>query len=499
MKLVPIILATLFTAAAAFAADKPQPSPKNGDVRLEGSNVEVLVAGKWIPADRLAHGDFNGDGRTDQLDYAIWSTMVNQPAPSPTPSPTPTPTTTSAPAAADGIPPVVTWNAVPGAFVKEGDAVELRAYSLQTVHHVTFSLRDAKGAELASQELPTADDARYAFRVPKIADQPVELRATIDDGDEAKTTLPLVYRGAAPSPNTLETDWFEAVETAGDGGIVELPAGKHRISASNLRDLGYCNWVTIRPAAGAEVTIAGGDTSLPGCDLHLVGLTIEQDDGKQTIRMSGDQHRLWLDGCTLVGRDRHVELAHPVRFQCFRRGIWYTHTKVSNVRRAFPGAVLISACEARGLGEDAAQNVPTVLDMTVNDIHPIDPSVHADVWQVWGAEGSGYVIDGVTATDLHGAGLFIGKDSAKIVGMVIRNVDLSWSPPIVGPTGCRGQGGRSSIDSGRQIDGLLFENNKFRNGRFSNNGRVTHYRIENNEYCELIGSGSPPPYRWGKP
>ncbi len=220
-----------------------------------------------------------------------------------------------------------------------------------------------------------------------------------------------------------------------DGGIVRLMPGSHTCSTGGVAGPIACDneYVTITTAAGGtrdNTTLLPGNI-VPTRKICVRGITL---NGSGVLAMSGTdrlQTQMWVDNCTLIGAGMGLGWAHPLAVEW--QNLYYTDSSITQVAQATSGSTLCRGLTIAHISDDAFQNIPMVVNCTVDDINPLSTGVHADCWQHGGGAGDDNVIVyGLRATNLMYQSIFIRGDvsspPSKAQGMAFVNVYTAMSP-----------------------------------------------------------------------
>jgi hypothetical protein len=142
-------------------------------------------------------------------------------------------------------------------------------------------------------------------------------------------------------------------------------------------------WVTITTDAGARnstfIDPAPEGMFWPhfGSQLMIAfrGVSIT-NSGTAAIGSSGV--RLWADDCVIQGGGRGTSGPHPFGDTTLYEDVYLTNCSISQVNQATTDAVLVRGITISQIADDSFQNVPLVVNCTVDDVDP-DPIVNGQV------------------------------------------------------------------------------------------------------------------------
>jgi hypothetical protein len=439
------------------------------------------------------------------------------PPPSPDPPVPPSPDDTSPPPAirilpgTQGVTPIARWDLAPWQRVNAGETLNagVVAFSKFGIDHVAFTLTSSDEARQVEVNTMTYNEQSrvYEYWIPIAAndfssDGPISIDATVygaDGGTRDLPSLPLVVNpgGTLPQPQAwVDTqgndanarvndpsrpyrtigvalaglqEWMTAAGSGQkvDGAIIRLNPGVHEADNANIwtefptRD----EWVTITTAAGdppESVVLHPKSGCFVTSKLAVRGITIERPPtGGVSIDSTTwyGQANLWLDRCRLIGTGRWNKNSAAVGNNF--KAIYMTECSVSDCDFATVGSGVTRL--ARGLdihhiGDDAFQNVPMIVNCTVDDIDPGETGAHADCIGDWIATSEdSRIVYNLRATNLHYQGIWNNQDSSYdgcINGYAFVNVYLQVVDPL------RGTGGGGSAYA-FATDHLLFWNCTF--------------------------------------
>jgi hypothetical protein len=400
------------------------------------------------------------------------------------------PATASAPTG-QGVPPIARWDTVPFQRLVPGRPLNVGvvAFSKFGVRTVRFSIRGqgyTGGHTDVSAMSRNEQSGVCEYWTPVAAegftsDGPVTLEATVyggDGGTRQLPALPLVVnpKGTLPRPEV----WVDA--TAGnddtgevgvsakpfrtigaamrgistwmgargngpprlDGGVIRLRPGTHAADSANIwSEMPTVNeWVTITTAEGGtreNTILRPGSGCFLTSKLALRGITVDRSGGGGPVIDStsayGPNEAVWCDGCRMIGAGRWGKNTYPLSGNIGR--VYLTECAITECD--YPTLNSNSTLLARGLdikhiGNDAFQNVPMVVNCTVDDIDPGDTGEHADCIGDWTVNGERCrIVYGLRATNLHYQGIWNNQDSryaTPLEGYAFVNVYLQLADPI---------------------------------------------------------------------
>ncbi|MEM1107831.1 MAG: hypothetical protein AAGH99_03985 [Planctomycetota bacterium] len=197
--------------------------------------------------------------------------------------------------------------------------------------------------------------------------------------------------------------------------VLELPAGRHTLSA---RDLPTQGWLTVRPAPGVsreQCVIVGRSGGWKDGNLKLENVTHETLDVNGTLLGFDHDNRLWLDNVRVVGLQNGRTagwIAHAWTHQ------YYTDCEFTRVDRVFQhGPVTARNIVATDIYEDFANANGLYANITVDRLDRLaDKSNHPDLFQFPANIPNNLIIQDVTSTNNNGQGLF--TDDMRDVAVV---------------------------------------------------------------------------------
>jgi hypothetical protein len=203
-------------------------------------------------------------------------------------------------------------------------------------------------------------------------------------------------------------------------------------------------WATIATAEGGDYSntvFTYPPSIVPIRKLRLLGLTLNRGG---TLNINDDEARAslcWADSCVLIGNGHGAQTDHPISDYSNWAGAYYTDCIITQLGQATSGAKLCRGLQISHIHDDAFQNVPLVINCSVDDVDPLDLGAHADVWQFGGGNEQNridhnVIVYGLRATNAHYHSLFIRPDPTEdppscAQGMAFVNVfiDLPYPNP----------------------------------------------------------------------
>jgi hypothetical protein len=222
-----------------------------------------------------------------------------------------------------------------------------------------------------------------------------------------------------------------------DGGIIRLRPGTHM--TSNPGSYSCSEWLTIMADTGGTtgntILKSGGSAGYSVTHLHVKGVTLDRSGGGSVILDYASE--LWVDGCNELGSGQYNAASYCIGLSSSR--VYSTECSISNCD--YPTLNSNTTYLARGLkisniSNDAFQNVPMVVNCSVNNIDPGSTGAHADCigdWTATSPEGC-RIVYGLRATNLHYQGIWDNQDShysTPLQGYAFVNVYLGLASPIV--------------------------------------------------------------------
>jgi hypothetical protein len=394
--------------------------------------------------------------------------------------------------AADALTPIARWDVVPYQRISAGETLNLGvvAFSRSGIQQVSYTVsgQGYGGGPLVGTAMarnPQSGVWEYFAPLPAssfTSDGPIAVTAVVtgrDGGARTLEPLSLVVnpRNTLPRPEawvaTTGDDATGAVNNSAKpfktplkaiqairnwknaggygnnaaGGIVRLNPGAHAWNSGNVSDSFTCpnEWLIITTAAGgttANTTLTGG-TGAGNIERLLVrGITVS---GRWVINPTDAYFHATPTACCWYDQCR-----------CLGGGQWNSNSYVVgiNTPAAYQTDCTISNCDfavmtdrtlmARGLtvtniGNDAFQNVPLVVNCTVDNVDPGATGWHADVvgdgyqsnlWQSGGCR----IVYNLRATNCHYQGIYCNCNyqsyAGQLNGQAFVNVYIELADPI---------------------------------------------------------------------
>jgi hypothetical protein len=385
-------------------------------------------------------------------------------------------------AAPQALKPIARWTAVPYQRIDAGQVLRcgVVAFSRHGIAEVRFTVNGAgyRGpasvsvAEMSLNEQTGVHEYWTTVRAEDfIADGVITVEATVRGGDGGirdKTTdggglgldpLPLVVnptgslpqvqawvshtassnsRGAvndATAPFTTAGEAIDAIRRFrreqglgdnADGGIVRLVPSDTPYVCSSGKATGRIacpnEWLTITTAGGGDrenTRLTAPASLLPVEKVRVHGVTLLKN-----ASFSLDDPEwcsLWIDRCALIGDGQGANGGHPLLRSTYYKQTFYTDSSITQLAQATTGAALCRGLAITNISDDAFQNVPLVVNCTVDNVQPIgrdgqiDFDIHADAWQHFGGtdvnrRDDNVIVYGLTATNLGYQNLFISGE-----------------------------------------------------------------------------------------
>lgn len=204
-----------------------------------------------------------------------------------------------------------------------------------------------------------------------------------------------------------------------DGVVINLLPGTYA-SGMVASPVTTTERLVVRAASGVaadEVVLTKGGTAIRPSLLLLQGITLQNTtNGPVADRVNTD---LWIDGCRLIGKGRHLQNSSPVPANS---ALQYYLTNSSNYNSDYGmySGVLARNISFSTIGNDAFANTQMVINARVDDLDPGATEWHADGYQSWGEGPNNRIIYGYYGTNFHYQGLFLratlspGQDNAFI-------------------------------------------------------------------------------------
>lgn len=417
-------------------------------------------------SERVVSADLDGDGDVDADDYRLFQLQFTGPSgevPEPIPTPQPTPTATPSPTPGS-LPPIAAWDAIDH---QDETRVGVVAHHRDGVREVRFYW----GGRERRVTAPTINPATNVHEFWTEVDYgEVEAIAIGSDGGvcalppiQIGTTLDLLIdRGMRTVSVPPGASIRAALAQCSGGWTVVLQKGEHIWDGSpsgwgreTIQDVD--DWVTIYGATSAGPRLGGiwTNTGEPGEPMaSIVGMTpngapllldwVRIEGIRITASAAGfinaessgtERRRCWLRNCTVEGGP--ALNPHPVG-QNWRGPLWITESRISNMRRGTglggrgPDTFLRNVVFTN-TREDVAQSVPIGLNVTVVGVNPGSSGEHADVVQgppaSSGTHLSGWIWQGLRATDVHYQGIF-ARSGALTDGMALVDCTIEMQTPI---------------------------------------------------------------------
>jgi hypothetical protein len=389
-----------------------------------------------------------------------------------------------------GLAPIARWDAVPFQRINAGQMLKVGvvAFSKFGISNVSISIsgQGYSGGAIDLTSMSYNDQSKvYEYWAPISAtsftsDGPITVAATVHGGDGGTRALPALSfvvnpTGSLAQPQawvdaSLGNDSTGAVNDSGhpyrrigialrelrdwmvdsgrgsklDGAIVRLKPGTHAADNADIWTETPTNneWVTITTAAGGTVN----DTKLvpqSGCfvtgKLAVRGVTMDRSAGSGTVIdmiSSYPNATVWCDGCRMIGSGQYNAGSSILGTGLSK--VYLTDCWISDCD--YPTLNSNATCMARGLviehiSNDAFQNVPLVVNCTVDDISPGTTGAHADCIGDWEADGEqSRIVYGLRGTNLHYQGIWNNQDSSystPLEGYAFVNVYLQLADPII--------------------------------------------------------------------
>lgn len=233
----------------------------------------------------------------------------------------------------------------------------------------------------------------------------------------------------------------------GDGGIVRLLPGTHTCSNGNVVTTMACEneWLTITgmPGTNPEDTILQSGPGPVVRKIKVSGITLENLTGARgtvltTTSADRAETQIWVANCRMRGPGRHTANANPLSAGYLYT--YYTDTYIERVDFATPGGDICRGLTIEGIGNDAFQLVPLVVNCRANDIDPGNTGWHADAWQHFDGNAENRrdensIVYNFEATNCKYQGIFIrpngGNAPTHANGMALVNVRVSPAPGYV--------------------------------------------------------------------
>ncbi len=379
-----------------------------------------------------------------------------EPEPDPTPDP-PTAAGGDAPAgtAADRTA-IARWNVVPWQRFDAPFAAGVVAFHPGGIDRVAFRVNGDPAGEARQATLnPRTGVVEFVIMLDPAALPPgrVEVQATAHPVDgqvkpvpvRTETTLVLFNEPAPRRVVRVGRDVLSleaAVDQAGngDGVVVELPAGIHRLPERVTLDGGNDRWFTVTPIPGVE----RGDVVLENGDGYKFGgARVKIANVKLMSHLMGNETKnaaLWLDNVEYTeGNERE-----GTEIKRFDGGEWYTNCHIHHLR--YGAGDFVRGCHFDEIGEDVLRSFYAVINTHMTNLkRPDGTSYHGDIGErpfgndvilygltvrngfVEGYEGGPDTIDGFAIVDCD-----IENDKAFVIGtrqddVVFRNFYLNRS------------------------------------------------------------------------
>jgi hypothetical protein len=209
-----------------------------------------------------------------------------------------------------------------------------------------------------------------------------------------------------------------------DGGIVLLKPGTDSNPAIHLSATGEIwseipvanEWVTVTAAPGgtrANTILRAGAN--PFFDIRLMafkGITLTREGSGGFVYgplSQGPSMSVWVHDCSAIGLDLWTWASYVISHDIGAH--YYTGTRITNSSFAVPprSSKLCRGLTIEHIGNDAFQEVPMVVNCTVDDVDPGPTGWHANAWQYWTDAGpNNTIVYNLRATGLRYEGIRAG-------------------------------------------------------------------------------------------
>ena len=234
-------------------------------------------------------------------------------------------------------------------------------------------------------------------------------------------------------------DWMRSngYGSRADGGIVRLKPGTHSMDNGGFYDAISTSdeWVTITTAAGgtrSNTLIVDRNSLMPSVKLFCCrGITVKSGGQYRYVFLGGSDVSdpyLWLDDCDIIGSGRWVAGSNPIPQTWDKK--WLTSSYITNVDFAVGVGQMARGLTIEGIGNDAFQHCPMVVDCSANDLDPGSTGWHSDAWQWYSTGGpSNTIVYNYRCTDAHYQGIMCrtgvsSSSAARNVAFVNMYVEL---------------------------------------------------------------------------
>jgi K319-like protein len=400
-------------------------------------------------------------------------------------------------AAAAGVTPIARWDVTPRQRINAGEALKLGvvAFSKNGISKVRFSVSGKPDVDVTSMTLNDQSGVwEYWFSLAAndfSSDGQVTVNATAFGADGAARVLEalpftvnpkgtlrqgqawVAASGGSDSTGAVNNSskpfatvgkaidairaWMSAngLGNKADGGIVYMMPGTHTLSNGGIgAEIPTVNeWVVVTTATAGtkDTTIIQSGSNPPVKLLAYRGVTLKSTGaysyllGQLTSSLLSASS-FWVDDCKCVGAGRWVDGSSIAAWD-YDRG-YFTDSYLSDCDFPTRGATSCRGLTIEHIGNDSFQNIPMIVNCTINDQDPGTTGWHSDVvGDTTGESGASRIVYGLKATNCHYQGFCENTSwtwSQKLQGMAWVNVYLELDSPIV--SGGGGSGWYYAVD-----------------------------------------------------